>query len=141
LSYPPLGDQIASHGMSIIGYKRTVLGLSVACAALAVLCGWLYFQHGLLSLRVAFAFSQIEIIDEMRTQALKSTPRDAVAKLDYAVNYYPSGTKQTVGSRLDRLVEAARNRALRDIIGYLRQTTGENLGDDPEPWVKMYGTQ
>jgi hypothetical protein len=127
--------------MSIAGYKRTVVSLSIACVALAILCAWFFFQHGLLSVRVALAQEQIEIINEMRMTALQSSPAEAAGKLQYAVNYYPSGTKQEVGSRLDRLVESARKRAVRDIIAHLRQKTGEDLGDDAEPWIKKYATK
>jgi hypothetical protein len=60
-----------------------------------------YYEHIPLSLRVAFADDQIQIFDEMRTKALRSSPSEAVNHLEYVVSYYPSGTKQISGSRLD----------------------------------------
>jgi hypothetical protein len=59
-----------------------------------------------------------------------------VSFLEYAPRYYPSGTKQTKGSRLDRLLERARQCAVREIIAILRSRTGEDFGDDPRRWTE-----
>jgi hypothetical protein len=42
--------------------------------------------------------------------------------LDYVANYYPSGSKQETGSRLDRMVERERLLAIRDIRSHLVTT-------------------
>ena len=91
-----------------------------------------------MTIRVALASEQTKIFDEMRTKALQSDPAEAVRCLDYVVSYYPSGTKQETGSRLDRIVERERALAARDIVTYLRTKTGEDLGDNPEVWIQKY---
>jgi hypothetical protein len=96
------------------------------------------FDHALLSLRISFAEDQVEIFDEMRTKALLSNPVEGADALENAVNYYPSGTKQALGSRLDRIVERARQIAVHDILADLRVKTGRDLGDDPQPWIDAY---
>jgi hypothetical protein len=58
--------------------------------------------------------------------------------LAYAVGYYPSGTKQETGSRLDRMVEQARTVAIYEIVAHLRARTGEDLGAGPEVWIQKY---
>ena len=58
-----------------------------------------------------------------------------VSYLEYALWYYPSGTKQTKSSRLDRVVERARRCAVREIIAILRSRTGRDFGDDPRRWI------
>jgi hypothetical protein len=74
----------------------------------------------------------------MRVQALQSDAAGAAGCLGYVVGYYPTGTKQTTGSRLDRIVERERTIAERDIIAYLRAKTGEDLGLNPEVWIGKY---
>lgn len=124
--------------MSISTYRRLTIGLGAVCAGLMVLCGSLYWTHGWLQIRVAWASEQTKIFDEMRTNALQTDAAGAASYLDYVVGYYPSGTKQESGSRLDRMVEHARTLAARDIIAYLRAKTGEDLGDRPEAWIQKY---
>jgi hypothetical protein len=76
----------------------------------------------------------------MRVKSIETqSPRSAADALAYTVTYYPSGTKHATGSRLDRMVEQARASAIREIIAELRKKTGEELGDDPEVWIKKYG--
>lgn len=89
-----------------------------------------------LFLRVAFADEQVDIFNQMRRQAREGTVQDALGALDYTVNYYPSGTKQIAGSRLDRIVESARRSTISDIITELRRMTGEEYGEDPEAWLR-----
>ena len=124
--------------MSIAGYKRLTVVLSVLCGLLALLCVCLFIGYAPLKLSVAFASEQVHIFDEMRDKALHSDAPGAAGYLEYVVNYYPSGTKQEPGSRLDRMVESARGQSVREIVACLRTKTGEDLGSDPESWIKKY---
>lgn len=124
--------------MSISGYKRLAIALGVVCVGLLLLCGFLLWSHGWLTIRVAWASEQTKIFDEMRTRALQSDAAEAADCLQYVVGYYPSGSKQEAGSRLDRMVERERTLAARDIVAYLRNKTGEDLGESPEVWIQKY---
>jgi hypothetical protein len=124
--------------MSISGYKRLTTTLGVISVCLLVLCGFLFWSRGWLTIRVAWASEQTAIFDEMRTQALRSDLAGAAGRLEYVVGYYPSGSKQEAGSRLDRMVERERTLAARDIVAYLRVKTGEDLGESPETWIQKY---
>src|SRR6266404_7940002 len=114
--------------MSIRGHKRLTVALGVVCVGFVVLLGCLFWSHGWLKIRVAFASEQTQIFEEMRTKALQSDAAGAAGCLEYVVGYYPSGSKQEAGSRLDRMVELERTLAARDIVAYLRTKTGEDLG-------------
>jgi len=124
--------------MSIAGYKRLTVVLAALCCLLAVLSVSLFIGYAPLKLRLAFASEQVHIFEDMRDKALHSDASGAVGCLEYVVNYYPSGTKQESGSRLDRMVESARGHSVREILAYLRTKTGEDLGTDPESWIKKY---
>lgn len=124
--------------MSIPGYKRLTIALVVLCVGLVALCGSLFWNHGWLTIHVAFASEQTQIFDEERSKALQSDAAGAAGSLQYIVNYYPSGTKQQTGSKLDRMVERERTLAERDIIAYLRTKTGQDLGESPEAWIQKY---
>lgn len=124
--------------MTISGYKRLTVVLAVASVGLIILCGSLFWSHGWATVRVAWASEQTQIFDEMRTRALTSDSAGAAGCLEYVVGYYPSGSKQATGSRLDRMVERERALAVRDIVAYLRAKTGEDLGDSPEAWIQKY---
>ena len=124
--------------MSITSYKRLTIALSLACVGLVVLSGYLFWNYASLDIHVRLASEQTKIFDEMRTRALQTDATGAAACLDYVVGYYPSGTKQETGSRLDRIVERERTLAVRDIVAHLRTKTGEDLGDNPEAWIQKY---
>jgi hypothetical protein len=114
-------------------YMRTAFVLLLLGA-----CGLVLWEAAGLSLRLTFAEDQTEQFEECRARALRSDAAEAAACLKFIVNYHPSGTKQTPGSRLDRLVERERSRAVRDVIAHLRAQTGLDLGDDPEGWVRRF---
>lgn len=105
---------------------------------LAILLGWQSWNYVRLKIEVVFAEEQTQIFQDMREQALGGSPSGAAESLAYVVNYYPSGSKQREGSRLDRVVERARAATEREIISNLRQTTGEDLGTKPEAWIEKY---
>jgi hypothetical protein len=124
--------------MSITSYKRLTVSLGIVCVGLLVLSGCLFWSYGSLKIRVAFAGEQAQVFEQMRAQALQSDAAGAADCLAYVVNYYPSGSKQKTGSRLDGMVERERAFAERDIIAYLRAKTGQNLGENPEAWIQKY---
>lgn len=125
--------------MSMPGYKRWMMVLGIVCVGLLVLNGYFFWSYGLLRIRVEFASEQTRIFEEMRTQAMQSDAAGAVGCIEYVVGYYPSGTKQETGSQLDLMVERERALAVRDIVALLRVKTGQDLGENPEAWIRKYG--
>ena len=77
---------------------------------LAILLGWKSWDYAHLKIEIAFAEEQTRIFDDMLQKVLDASPSGAAEALAYVVNYYPSGTKQRNGSRLDKVVERARLR-------------------------------
>ena len=125
--------------MTSAAYRRWVSSLAVAVTLLAVLCCWLFWKHAWLVIEVAFATEQTEIFDDMRAKSLAaSNPAEIAGYLEYAVRYYPSGTKQRQGSQLDLIVERYRSSVVQDIIAQLRSKTGHDFGNDPQPWIAEY---
>lgn len=115
--------------------KGAVISLAVLVVILAAICGKLGWDRAALSLRLSFAEDQIRIFEEMRMNALKTNPSEAVENLRYVVNYYPSGSKQIAGSQLDNIVEIARTNAAARIIDDLRERTDKDYGEDPQRWI------
>lgn len=124
--------------MSTLAYKRLSVVLGACCAFLLVTSVALFLDYAPLKVRVALASEQVHIFHEMRERALRSTVTDAAQCLQYVVGYYPSGSKQKPGSRLDGLVESARADSVREIVSYLHAKTGEDLGSNPEAWIQRY---
>jgi hypothetical protein len=124
--------------MSITNHKRLTIALGVVCVGLLILSGCLFWSYGWLKIQVAFASEQTQIFDDMRAKALQSEAAGAAGCLEYVASYYPSGSKQDAGSRLDQMVERERTLAERDIIAFLRTKTGEDLGTSPEAWIQKY---
>ena len=119
-------------------HNKLTITLGTLVATLVVLSGWLLWSYECLQLEAAFASEQIEIFEEMRTRALQSDVAGAAGCLQYAVTYYPSGTKQRAGSWLDQMVERERARVAREIVAYLRAQPGQDLGESPEAWIRKY---
>jgi hypothetical protein len=92
-------------------------------------------DYAVTRLHIAFADDQTAIFEQMRRQVAESNSAD-VQCLQYVVTYYPSGTKQTTGTPLDRVVERARQSAIREIIATLRIRTGKDFGDNPKRWIE-----
>jgi hypothetical protein len=124
--------------MTIIGHQRLTKILVLLLSSLVLLCGWLIWRFGWQSIEIGLADEQTWVFERMTSQASRSNAGEAAECLQYVVDYYPSGTKQQTGSKVDRIVERDRAHAIREIIGYLRQKTGEDLGDDPEQWIRKF---
>lgn len=119
-------------------------------AMIAVLCSvaaWQFARDTWTTIQISFADEQTEVFSEMidkATEALKREPPDVKAAagfLESIHGYYPSGTKQSRGSILDRIVERSRSLAESQIIEMLRDATGADLGTDAEAWVREFGTR
>jgi hypothetical protein len=117
--------------------RRLKLALaSVGLLMLITFAAYREIEHGITGIHIAFADDQTAIFEEMLEKVERGDIGEAADHLAYVVNYYPSGTKQVIGSRLDRVVERARRSALREIIASLRIKTHQDFGDDPERWIE-----
>jgi hypothetical protein len=114
------------------------VALAASVAFLAALAAWLALELAWLRFEVAFADDQTAIFAEMRARAAGADAAEAARCLAYVVSYYPSGTKQRTGSRLDRIVERNRAAAVSEIIWRLKARTGQDLGDDPQAWIDRF---
>jgi hypothetical protein len=99
------------------------------------------------SIQLSFADEQTMIFTEMvesTSEALRRKPPDmetAVDCLDYIRNYYPSGTTQTTGSRLDRIVERSRVSAESQVFEMIRISTDTELDTSPEASIRSFLNQ
>ena len=83
--------------------------IMVMFVTLAVCFSGVYFiRHGLLTVRVAFAEEQLGVFRDMVAKAKGGSQEDCLESLQQTVSYYPSGTKQRKGTKLDTMVEQAR---------------------------------
>ncbi|HUA65493.1 MAG TPA: hypothetical protein VME24_06580 [Alphaproteobacteria bacterium] len=120
--------------MSVTSYKRLTVILAIVTVASLGLA-WHFdmkFQRERWQTRVLW--SAIRDFDKMRDMALRSEPKDAVEILDGFATIAPrQGT-----SPGEMIFEHERQADIREIISYLRQKTGEDLGADPQKWVQKY---
>jgi len=88
---------------------------------------------------IIFAKSDIECFSKHEEIArLSNNPAEIAHELRYIVTYYPSGTRNKKNSQIDKIVEAARMAYIRLCINKFRSITGNELGDDPQPWISKY---
>lgn len=125
--------------MHIPASKRVTVVLALFCTGLLALSCCFFWNYVVLRIRVAFASEQIQMFEEMRLRDRQTDLSEAVGHLKDVVSYYPSGTKQKAGSSLDSMVERERQHAVNEIMVYLREKTGEDLGKDPDVWIQRYG--
>ena len=127
---------------SSVKMRRSTVILVALTLVLFAVVAWHFVSDGWSSIQLSFADEQTEVFADMAVEAcnsLEQSPPDvraAVGFLQYAHNYYPSGTKQTAGSRLDRIVERSRLLAELRIIAMLKGTTGKDFGTDAELWIR-----
>jgi hypothetical protein len=125
--------------MSVL--KRTFV-LGISCVVLLVGGGLTFWNYGQLRLHASFANEQTQVFDGMWMRTLQSTALPEIAgSLEYVVTYYPSGSKQREGLKLDHVVERYRTAVVREIVAHFRRITGQDLGDNPTPWIQKYGNK
>ncbi len=126
---------------------RNTIVFFTAILVLCAVVAWQFVSNAWSSIQLSLAEEQTEIFEEMAAMAsesLQQSPPDvhaAVGYLEYAHYYYPSGTKQTNGSRLDRMVERSRSLAELRIIHMLQEATGKDLGNDAEVWIRAFSDE
>lgn len=104
------------------------------------IAGYWFVRHGFLQVQSALAEEQTLYFEQAREQGLESSrPEDIVGCIEGTLRYYPSGSKQTTGSHLDRMVERARRLAVEDLIRHLKNKTDLDLGNDPQKWIERFG--
>jgi hypothetical protein len=109
--------------------------LAIYAIAMTALSACLLIGYLELSARVVMAHQQTADYEYFCTMARNGSSLDGIHALETVLNLYPSGTLQTTGSQLDRMVERSRKWAASDIILQLRQKAPEDLGDDPQKWI------
>jgi hypothetical protein len=117
--------------------RKRIVFVGIGASVLIVLVALWFIDKFVTEIRISFANDQTSIFEDMRAKAVAATDiREAVDCLRYILNYYPSGTKQLAGSKLDQIVERARRSALREIIANLRDRSDQDFGDDPQRWIE-----
>ena len=120
--------------------RRSTWILAVLLVLASALAGYWFVRYGWLRVQAALGEEQTLYFEEARERGLhNSRPEDIVGCIEGTLNYYPSGTKQTAGSHLDRMVERARRLAVDDMIRHLKSVTGVDLGNDPQKWIERFG--
>lgn len=104
--------------------NRHVVLLYWALAGLSVLCIALFIHVALIELRISFATDQVEMFHSLTIESHENTEESIKQREEYIIGYYPSGTKQQPGSKLDKVVENARKLSLKCIAYERRQTGG-----------------
>lgn len=100
-------------------------------------CVVLAYRYFKLSLQTVFAEEQIKIFFLLEKEIFSSDINvNTALKFEAIINYYPSGTKQEKGSRLDSLVENTRKNIIADIIVFLKNKTGKDFGKNPQIWIE-----
>ena len=119
--------------------RRAVLSLSTTVVALVLIAGLWFAKWGVLRVRVAFAEEETMMFEECLRKARQcTTPETIAGYLQAAIVYYPSGSKQIVGSHLDRMVERSRRQVIEDLIDLLRQVSRTDFGADPQKWIEHF---
>lgn len=105
----------------------------------AIVCLVLTWQWSLLRFKEVLAASHVATFRELTELARASVdPHELCGFLEYARDYYPSGTQQARGSPLGRIVESVRSDTMREIVDLLRGVSGRDLGTDPNSWLAAY---
>ena len=126
--------------MTIVGYKRTVIGLSAALVVMSVIaawCGYLGFRNGI---EAVLTDNWAMVLDEMRESGLKHTNATEIATTLRDVDrwYHGPAPEASTPRSLHNLMERVRAGVQRDLIRHLREVTSEDLGEDPKPWIQKH---
>ncbi len=139
--------------------RKTTIWLTALSLVVLALCWKVYRdnrEHRVLSGFVQRYFGLAQFIEQSRANGLNGgTPAVTATCLKHAAEFeYPG--ESTVGAEylasapqatrycvteLQRMVARERTAAVKDLIAHLRATTGQDLGDDPQPWIKEFANK
>jgi len=109
-----------------------------------VSCIFVVFVHLLFDLtrniQEQYALREVLHLEEARREAHLSDVRQAANILRHVSAKGPAA-KQSKGSSLDQICSLQQSNVINDIIAYLRDKSGEDLGPIPEPWIDKYATK
>lgn len=103
-----------------------------ALAVCVIIIAWQYVSIVNYEIRLAFALDQVEIFHEFVNRTTPGDQRSSESLAEAVRNYYPSGTKQTSGSQIDRIVETSRQCAL-DAIMKMASCDANDADGEPSP--------
>lgn len=88
-----------------------------------------------------YAELQTNLFAECKTQALDcDEPHAITCLLSVTLQDYP-GVTRIIGSPLEKVVQASRQQTIVELIAHLRNVTGLDLGELPEPWIELYARE
>ena len=86
-----------------------------------------------------YTHAGVERLEELRLKALHGDISQAASNLKDVVEYWP--VKLRHEGDLSRVYELSRASVAREIISRMRSLSGQDLGDDPKPWLEKYYRQ
>lgn len=143
---------------TMITPKKTTIWLAALSIVVLGLCWKAYHdyrEHQVLRSFVHALTAQAEVIEQCRDNGLHgATPSVTATCLKYAIEFqmpdWSVGSKyfasapqvtQYYTAQLQRMVARERTAAIKDLIAHLRATTGQDLGDDPQKWIKEFANK
>jgi hypothetical protein len=93
--------------------------LALYSVFVTILLAATFYWYAVITFRVMAAEDQMATFEAVVKKHSASGKEERAEAAEYIDGYYPSGSKQTTGSRLDRVVEAGRRMSLRLLEGDL----------------------
>jgi hypothetical protein len=120
--------------MTSRAYKGVVLILLLAIVVLLACIMNLVYKENSQRVEIQGVWSLIADYDRMRGHLGEISVTDAVDYLNITVHAKFGGATHD----LNNILERERTKMVQDILSDLRKKTGEDLGSDPEKWIKNY---
>ena len=120
--------------MRVASYRRSLAALVVAVVVLLG-CVWhLLWKCSLLRMDTRGAWGLIMEYEKERGSLSAMDIQDMAAYLD-AISHASLNASDPY---LSKIMQRERARAVQGVIQDLRKKTGEDLGEDPEAWIRKY---
>ena len=119
--------------MGIRAYQFSVVGL-VGVVLFLVWRLWLAERE---AMTAAFIDYQCQTTQQMFIER-QSDPVALAVRLDFLVGYYQGYSRTLTGTPLAKVVERSYCQTLTNAVQAFRSWTTNDLGDDPQVWIKQY---
>lgn len=124
--------------MTVRSYRALAVALGVTLLVLLALLAYSRLELATVRHNVQRAHDIVWLLEGDRDMALQATVPQAVEILWFKL-YSPTLFDQPKHGDFDAFIDRQRGRTIRDVILYLRNKTGDDLGSDPEAWIQKYG--